>query len=151
METVDLKTAATNALSFFQNRIDKESVTVDLKFPRADLLVVAEDIRLEQVVINLLANALDAMAENPEKDPAYRRAAAQRPGNHGNHRYRLRHRQERHFPGIRSFLYDEGAGKRPRAWTFDQQQDHPGLRGHDPRQERARKGSDLRGLAARRH
>ncbi len=67
METVDLKTAATNALSFFENRINRESVAVDLKFPRRDLLVVAEDIRLEQVVINLLANALDAMADTPDK------------------------------------------------------------------------------------
>lgn len=67
-ESVNLRAVVTNALSFFQDRIAKEGVAVELLFPRRDLLVTGEDIRMEQVVINLLANALDAMAESPVKD-----------------------------------------------------------------------------------
>ena len=67
-ETVNLRTVVTNALSLFQDRIAKEGIAVELKFPRRDLLATGEDIRMEQVVINLLANALDAMAESDVKE-----------------------------------------------------------------------------------
>ena len=67
-ETVNLRTTVTNALSLFQDRIAKEGVAVELKFPRSDLLATGEDIRMEQVVINLLANAVDAMAESALKE-----------------------------------------------------------------------------------
>ncbi len=67
-ETVNMRTVVTNALSFFQDRIAKEGIAVKLEFPRRDLLVMGEDIRMEQVVINLLANAMDAMTECPVKE-----------------------------------------------------------------------------------
>ena len=67
-ETVNLRATVTNALSLFQDRIAKEGVGVELKFPHRDLLTTGEDIRMEQVVINLVANAVDAMADSAVKE-----------------------------------------------------------------------------------
>ncbi len=60
-EVVNLRTVVSNALSLFRDRIAKQEVTVEVRFPRRDLMVLGEETRMEQVVINLVANALDAM------------------------------------------------------------------------------------------
>ncbi|MBL6945787.1 MAG: PAS domain S-box protein [Rhodospirillales bacterium] len=65
--TVNLETVVTNALSFFRTRIGKEAVDVNLEFSPKDVLAKGEDIRLEQVFINLLSNALDAMSDAQAK------------------------------------------------------------------------------------
>ncbi|MBL6927693.1 MAG: PAS domain S-box protein [Rhodospirillales bacterium] len=65
--TVNLETAVTNALSFFRTRIEKEAVDVELDFSPKDVLTTGEDVRLEQVFINLVTNALDAMEDAPVK------------------------------------------------------------------------------------
>ena len=64
---VNLEMAVTNALSFFRTRIGKESIAVELEFSAGEVFAKGEDIRLEQVFINLIANALDAMSDVPEK------------------------------------------------------------------------------------
>lgn len=68
VEAVSLETSVANALSFFRTRIGNEGVDVRLDFPSEDVLVEGEDIRLEQVFINLITNALDAMADATEKE-----------------------------------------------------------------------------------
>jgi two-component system C4-dicarboxylate transport sensor histidine kinase DctB len=50
------------ALSLFGPRVDAERVTLRRDLPTGRLYVHAEEIRLEQVLVNLVANALDAVA-----------------------------------------------------------------------------------------
>lgn len=50
------------ALSLFGPRFDAERVALERDLPAARLHVHAEEIRLEQVLVNLIANALDAVA-----------------------------------------------------------------------------------------
>jgi len=61
LEAVDLSAVVQGALSLFEQRLDEEKVTVRMSFPDAPLLVQAEEVRLEQVVVNLISNALDAL------------------------------------------------------------------------------------------
>ncbi len=50
------------ALSLFEPRFEAERVTLTRELPAGRLHVHAEEIRLEQVLVNLVANALDAVA-----------------------------------------------------------------------------------------
>ncbi len=61
LETVDLRAVVEGALSLFEQRLDEEKVAVRMSLPAAALTVLAEEIRLEQVVVNLISNALDAL------------------------------------------------------------------------------------------
>ena len=61
LEPVDLKAVVEGALSLFAQRIDEEQVEVRLAFPEGSVVVEAEEIRLEQVIVNLVSNALDAL------------------------------------------------------------------------------------------
>lgn len=64
LEPVDLTAAVEDALSLFDYRFAEEGVRLELSLPKEPKLVVlAEPIRLEQVVVNLIGNALDAVAE----------------------------------------------------------------------------------------
>ncbi|CAO3402421.1 ATP-binding protein [Azospirillum palustre] len=68
---VELAPVIQGALSLFGNRLREEAVAVELALPDADpasgtpLRVRAEEVRLEQVLVNLLSNALDAVADAP--------------------------------------------------------------------------------------
>ncbi len=61
---VELEPVIQGALSLFGNRLREEAVAVELQMPdtAAPLRVRAEEVRLEQVLVNLLSNALDAVA-----------------------------------------------------------------------------------------
>ncbi|MGA1858314.1 ATP-binding protein [Azospirillum sp. 11R-A] len=68
---VELAPVIQGALSLFGNRLREEAVAVELALPDAGpasgmpLRVRAEEVRLEQVLVNLLSNALDAVAGAP--------------------------------------------------------------------------------------
>lgn len=62
LRPVDLSAVVTDALSLFDYRFDEENVRLELALPPDEKLdVLAEPVRLEQVVVNLIANALDAV------------------------------------------------------------------------------------------
>jgi two-component system C4-dicarboxylate transport sensor histidine kinase DctB len=65
-EWVCPQTALDNALSLLQPRINQEGVEIIIN-DMSTLKVMANDVRLEQVFINLLTNALDAMHKSPHK------------------------------------------------------------------------------------
>lgn len=63
---VDLGAAVEGALSLFARRIEEEAVAVALDIA-PDLKVLAEEVRLEQVLVNLISNALDALDGGRER------------------------------------------------------------------------------------
>lgn len=58
---VDLRAVIEGALSLFEQRLDEERIDIRLQLPEGPLPVRAEEIRLEQVIVNLVSNALDAL------------------------------------------------------------------------------------------
>lgn len=62
---VRLDDAVDGALLLLRDRIARQNVTID-RMPAGETLVRAERIRLEQVLVNVLGNALDALADQPE-------------------------------------------------------------------------------------
>ncbi len=61
LQPVNLCDAVREAISLLEHRFDDEKVILKLKSPEEAVEVMAEPIRLEQVAVNLVANALDAV------------------------------------------------------------------------------------------
>lgn len=59
-EPIDLRDAFSSALSMMEPQLRRREVQIDTTMPRNPVLVLADRVRLEQVIINLLRNALDA-------------------------------------------------------------------------------------------
>ena len=75
---VELAPVVQGALSLFGDRLREESVELAVELPEdsALLRVRAEEVRLEQVLVNLLSNALDAVAHAPRRRVAIAAEAA---------------------------------------------------------------------------
>jgi two-component system C4-dicarboxylate transport sensor histidine kinase DctB len=67
LQPVDLAAVVHEALSLLDHRFEEEGATLTLVMPPDLPKVMAEPVRLEQVVVNLVANALDAVVERPER------------------------------------------------------------------------------------
>ncbi|MER5172146.1 ATP-binding protein [Thioclava sp. CPCC 100088] len=65
-EPVDLRDAVSSALSMMEPQLKSRTVQITRTLPRNAVMVTADRIRLEQVIINLLRNALDATKSTPE-------------------------------------------------------------------------------------
>lgn len=61
LRPVDLKAAVEDALGLLEHRFDEEETELELELADGTGPVMAEPIRLEQVAVNLVANALDAV------------------------------------------------------------------------------------------
>ena len=59
-EPVDLRNCLSSALSMMEPQLKARVVRITRTLPRQPVMVMADRIRLEQVIINLLRNALDA-------------------------------------------------------------------------------------------
>lgn len=59
-EAVDMRAALSSALSMMEPQLRARTVKITRSVPRTAVKVMADRIRLEQVIINLLRNALDA-------------------------------------------------------------------------------------------
>ncbi|SEN28761.1 two-component system, NtrC family, C4-dicarboxylate transport sensor histidine kinase DctB [Gemmobacter aquatilis] len=62
-EPVDMRNSVSSALSMMEPQLKARVVRITRTLPRAPVMVMADRIRLEQVIINLLRNALDATKE----------------------------------------------------------------------------------------
>lgn len=60
---VDLRQVVANATALFDQRLRTTNTRITTAFPEEALCVLCDANRLEQVVVNLIGNALDAMAE----------------------------------------------------------------------------------------
>lgn len=65
-QAVDLCKSVREALSLLEHRFEDDDVRLKLDLPVSDCpFVMAEPVRLEQVIVNLIANALDAVKDQP--------------------------------------------------------------------------------------
>ncbi len=69
-EPVDVRTSVSSALSMMEPQLKARVVRITRALPRQPVMVMADRIRLEQVIINLLRNALDATkaVQSPQID-----------------------------------------------------------------------------------
>jgi two-component system C4-dicarboxylate transport sensor histidine kinase DctB len=69
-EPVDMRQAVSSALSMMEPTLKSKVVKITRTMPRQPVMVMADRIRLEQVIINLLRNAIDATkgTQNPQID-----------------------------------------------------------------------------------
>ena len=58
---IDLRDALSTALSMMEPQLNQMEVAISQNIPREPVTVLADQLRLEQVIVNLLRNALDAM------------------------------------------------------------------------------------------
>ncbi len=66
LKPVDLPITVDRALSLLVVRIEKERVQIEKCYRNEGQKVYAEEVRLEQVLINIIGNAIDAVAEMPD-------------------------------------------------------------------------------------
>lgn len=67
LRTVDIRDTVDNVLTLFGRRIREMNVQVETQIAEEACLVHAGQVRLEQVVMNLVGNALDAMAASERR------------------------------------------------------------------------------------
>ncbi|MCC9621488.1 sensor histidine kinase [Thalassospira sp. MA62] len=67
LEPVNLKTAVDNALQLLGPQLSAAQCTTDCQAPETPLVVKADLVRIEQVCVNIVRNALDAMEQSPAK------------------------------------------------------------------------------------
>ncbi|MEP1430204.1 MAG: ATP-binding protein [Rhizobiaceae bacterium] len=65
VETVDLKLIINEAMTLVDTTLKKHLVEVHSNLPAHEVLVLGGHVRLQQVLVNLLTNAVDAMAQTP--------------------------------------------------------------------------------------
>jgi two-component system C4-dicarboxylate transport sensor histidine kinase DctB len=65
-EPVDLRACLSSALSMMEPQLKLRVVKITRTLPRTPVMVMADRIRLEQVIINLLRNALDATRDRSD-------------------------------------------------------------------------------------
>lgn len=67
MRDVDMVAVIGSALDLVQGKLDRAGVTLLWRAPDAPVMVRGGEVRLGQVVVNLLSNAADAMADSPQR------------------------------------------------------------------------------------
>ena len=69
-EPVDVRSCISAALSMMEPQLKTRVIKITRALPRAPVMVMADRLRLEQVIINLLRNAIDAVKDrtNPQVD-----------------------------------------------------------------------------------
>lgn len=65
-EPLDARDALSSALAMMEPQLKRRKVAITRAVPRQPVMVLADRVRLEQVIINLLRNALDATKDVPE-------------------------------------------------------------------------------------
>ncbi|MBS0564224.1 MAG: sensor histidine kinase [Proteobacteria bacterium] len=64
-EPIDVRSCVSGALSMMEPTLRTRSVKITRTLPRLPVMIMADRIRMEQVIINLLRNALDATRDTP--------------------------------------------------------------------------------------
>ena len=64
---VSVQAAVGQALALLESRLRRDDVVVDVDLPAGPVWVMGEDVRLQQVLVNLIGNAADAMRTVPRR------------------------------------------------------------------------------------
>ena len=64
---VDLNRVIDDTLRFMGARLDREKISLQYAPPKGPVMIEADPQRLEQVLVNLIGNAMDAMRDGPDK------------------------------------------------------------------------------------
>jgi len=64
-ETVDLNVLAREACSFISHDLRRQNLSIERRLSKRELWVRVDSVQIEQVLLNLLRNALDALADLP--------------------------------------------------------------------------------------
>ena len=144
-EPIELNELVNSTVALLNSELIGRGVSIQVVLS-SDLPPTSGDpVQLQQVLINLIVNAIDAMADTPAARAADHRfhPRAERDGGSCGEGPRNGHRRSRAAQTVRAVLYDEAA----RPWTrfgnlFD---DHPGAwrRAVADEQPRRRRGSAL--------
>ena len=67
-ETVDLNVLAREVCSFISHDLKRQELAIERRLSKRELWVRVDSVQIEQVLLNLLRNALDALTELPAKD-----------------------------------------------------------------------------------
>ena len=65
-EPVDVRKSVSSALSMMEPQLRRGDIEIDASLPRDPVMIEADRIRLEQVLVNLLRNAIDATRATPD-------------------------------------------------------------------------------------
>ena len=65
-EAIDARKSVSSALSMMEPQLRRGDIDIDASLPRDPVIIEADRIRLEQVLVNLLRNALDATKASPD-------------------------------------------------------------------------------------
>ena len=65
-EPIDLRDALSSALSIMEPQLNLQETQITRSVPRSPVMVMADRVRLEQVIINLLRNAMDAVKSSAD-------------------------------------------------------------------------------------
>lgn len=68
-EYINLHHILENSITLLKDRISENKVKVQIKAQNPDVIIMGNQLKLEQVIINIMGNALDAMAENNTAQP----------------------------------------------------------------------------------
>lgn len=68
-EYVSVRDILKSALMFLSPTIKKLNIDVKITSPESDLIIYVNKIKIEQVIVNLIQNAIDALTENQTKLP----------------------------------------------------------------------------------
>ncbi len=68
VETIDARDSVSSALSMMEPQLRRRDVEIAASLPRDPVMVQADRIRFEQVLVNLLRNALDATKGTPDPE-----------------------------------------------------------------------------------
>jgi two-component system C4-dicarboxylate transport sensor histidine kinase DctB len=93
---VDIRKVIENALLILRPRLEHSDIDLSIETPPQPLQVIADEIKLEQILINLIRNALDAMQQLPDAAP-----------------HRLSIRSETDGGRVHIYIADTGSGINP--------------------------------------
>ena len=138
-EPMLLRQIIERALSLMQEQLRLREIEVTVDLGPEEPWVVGNAIQMEQVFINLLTNARDAMADSPRKAIRISGSVASGAAEVALRRYRARDSARARAADLRPVFHDQGCRERHGPWSVHRLRDHQGARRHDLGRERARR------------